>query len=307
MMATPDFKASGEGILHLLALKVNAALLGALDAPFLISVSEDHCLIIETFADVTRTSEPQASSVLDSVLLLGWAALTWNGGFSHFYDDDKEAFFNYLNQLNMISACTPHAHLRHQYHIYSSIILHSNQSSQIRLNYVKDTLENCPFPNLKVSAIGWLKGEIASAFNLGPAISFNFTKFLACSQLQGQEDNVFATPNALSSTAPYLFATPSNPDDADLISNLPFWVASVNLLYLLHSSHCVYNGLKVADLGQDSDLFTKFVPRLESIVKHTLNMEVRIPSTTDEAKYLVNVYALEDSLKRLENAITMLP
>jgi Uncharacterised protein family, YAP/Alf4/glomulin len=48
-------------------------------------------------------------------------------------------------------------------------------SEEGRLYYILDTLDHCPYDNLKVAVIGTLKKQVSGAKNVSPPISEDFT------------------------------------------------------------------------------------------------------------------------------------
>lgn len=93
----------------------------------------------------------------------------------------------------------------------------------MRLTFISDTLEHCPFENLRASAVGWLKEEIILAH-------------------ERKSDNVFASPAALSAVQPYLFPYESVMGGEtvaelwdDFKRTYPFHMAALNFIFFLNS------------------------------------------------------------------------
>ena len=89
--------------------------------------------------------------------------------------------------------------------------------------YIKDTLQNCPYENLKASAVGWLKDEIIAAGRIESGKS------------------IFAAPATLTTLAPYLVPNPyslthNNNDFTPFLAHQSFFLAVLNLIYLIFSS-----------------------------------------------------------------------
>ena len=88
--------------------------------------------------------------------------------------------------------------------------------------YIKDTLQNCPYENLKASAVGWLKDEIIAAGRIESGKS------------------IFAGPATLTTLAPFLVPNPysltHNNDFTPFLAHQSFFLAVLNLIYLIFSS-----------------------------------------------------------------------
>ena len=74
-----------------------------------------------------------------------------------------EQFNEYLQLTALLSANCPSPNLRGHAHFVTSTILRSHPDENVRLAFIRDTLESCPFESLKVSAVGWIKGETIEA------------------------------------------------------------------------------------------------------------------------------------------------
>lgn len=173
----------------------------------------------------------EPSSVIDSVLLLGLSAFARSHiGNMH----DKEQFNEYLQRLSLLSANTPSPTLRYHAHLLTTLVLHVHPSQQIRLDFIRDTLQHCPYENLKASAVGWLKDEILQAEKRDATVDKASDAM--------PKTWIFLTHEVLESVAPFLFPKVNNADMAmeDLQLSTPFYLASLNLLYLL----CYSQGLK---------------------------------------------------------------
>lgn len=103
-------------------------------------------------------------------------------------------------------------------------MLYSYPDQNVRLEYIKDTLENCPYENLKGSAVGWLKDEIITAGSPKSAV----------------KESIFATPAVLTKLTPYLFLSPvslaAGGDFTPFLAHQGFFLAVLNLMYLVLSS-----------------------------------------------------------------------
>ncbi|KAL8724420.1 MAG: hypothetical protein Q9181_006829 [Wetmoreana brouardii] len=180
---------------------------------------------------LSDTSSPnigtESPPVIDSLLFLGSYILETIGLGSP--PEDGTTFTNTLQQLSLLSANTPIASLRHHAHILTSRLLHAHRNDQFLLSFIKDTLEHCPYENLKASAVGWLKEEILAANN---------TPRSAMSEEANEptKRNVFTTPTCIATLASYLFLSPRAMAAEEFGNHIPFFLAVLNLYYLLLSS-----------------------------------------------------------------------
>lgn len=146
-------------------------------------------------------------------------------------DDD---FLQHLQSLSLLSANNSSPTLRYAAHVLTLSILHAHPVDRLRLTFITDTLEHCPYEALKASAVSWLKEELITAQDR-------------------KSDNVFSSPVALGAAQPYLFPDTSalaEASDEELIQELsqsfPFHMAVVNFLYFIGGkqySHIVPSGM----------------------------------------------------------------
>ena len=146
--------------------------------------------MIGTSSPASAGTEPLA--LIDAVLVLHYcldAADT--------VPDSVEAFNELVQRVALLSANTPNASLRYQAHLVTKSILASHPDRAVRLAYIKDTLAECPYDNLKASAVGWLKDEILA--DRGRDLEVD---------RDGVEKAEVASPVALTALLPYLLIDP---------------------------------------------------------------------------------------------------
>lgn len=236
------------------------------DAPF-IHIFPDHTAILKNFIGVlgqqTIGMEPEA--LLDAVLALGLIAVEHNAVGE---PADDEVFAQYLQTTSLISANTPSPSLRYHAHFLTSTILRSHPTDIVRLTFIRDTLEHCPYENLKASAVTWLKGETLEA-----------NQSILSSQVHSHADSptddspsIFATPVALSTTAPFLFPdlTDTYNTSTDVAESfmqfrteLGFYLAALNFYYLLLSAKPLRDHLGIATLHKESHIEEHFIKPLK--------------------------------------------
>lgn len=199
-----------------------------------ITIFPDHAKLVSHFIG---TGGPQLigseeSGVIDAVLALGLWLENTNKFVSGPLEDGD--YLQYLQTLSLISANTPSPSLRYAAHVLTSSILHAHPLDRVRLTFITDTLEECPYESLKASAVSWLKEEIITAH-------------------ERKSENVFASAAALGAVQPYLFPSTSALGDAmdeelvqGLTQSFPFHMAVVNFLYFIGGkqySHVVPPGM----------------------------------------------------------------
>ena len=297
MVSTTDFPLSKVGALYCVAAKASAHLLHDRSPTIAISVFDDHDQVTKNFIGLNGIGAEPAQ-LIDSILLLGWTALNAKGGITE--PENNEVFYEYLQRLSMLSANAPLSSLRYQAHVLSSTVLYAHRSSESRLGYIKDTLEHCPYDNLKVSAVGWLKDEILAAFEVPTRSQMDLKEFRALSDGKDQV-NSFALPSSLEIVSPYLFASPDTQNGQELATTFPYWLAVVNFYYLLCSSSVIHNGLDVASLAAKKNIEEFFLERLRGIVNEAKDPKSTLFETYRD-NFCTEVWALEDGLSRLHEA-----
>lgn len=264
-----DIPLSKVGCLFLLtADKVYTTLYGEPPAKSDFDVFPEHNDILTTFVSGssqmgdTIGTEPEA--VLDAVLALAVLAVEAD---QIGEPADNEQFNQYLQYTSLISSNSPSPNLRYHAFYLTSTILRSNPSDQERLAFIRDTLEHCPFENLKVGAISWIKGETIEANPPTPVSGQE-------SHSHGNTNNrsIFATSVALDTLSPYLFPdlthdlSSANLTDSWLFfeQNLHFYLASLNFYYLLLSAPHLHENLAIGDLHSNTDIAGSFLQPLRT-------------------------------------------
>ncbi|KAG0648824.1 hypothetical protein D0Z07_5071 [Hyphodiscus hymeniophilus] len=186
-----------------------------------ITLFPDHAKLVSHFIG---TGGPQLigseeAGVVDAILAIG----LWLEHTNKFVNGplEDEDYLQHLQSLSLLSANTPSPSLRYAAHVLTSSILHAHPVDRVRLTFITDTLEHCPYEALKASAVSWLKDEIITAY-------------------ERKSENIFASTAALAAAQPYLFpsnAAISEASDEELVQELtqsfPFHMAVVNFLYFI--------------------------------------------------------------------------
>lgn len=225
-----------------------------------IAIFPEHATLLNNFVGVlgpqTVGLEPEA--LLDTILALGLIALEKNNVGE---PKDDESFAQYLQTISLISANTPSPSLRGHAHYLTTTILRSHPHDLVRLTFIRDTLEHCPYENLKASAVSWLKGETLEA-NAPNA-----------QQDDDQETNIFATPVAISTVAPFLWPdlskqyvfTDTALEDSwiQFRQELGFYVAALNFYYLLLQAEQLHETLGIKEIQSNHHVQEQYLDVLK--------------------------------------------
>ena len=223
----------------------------------------------------TGSTGAESEPLIDAVLFLGFLILNTESSIQKGGESDH-VFNNVLQRLSLLSANMPSPVLRYHAHLLTSTILHLNPSEYSRLAFIRDTLEHCPFENLKASAIGWLKDEILTSEKVEQSNIKPDTKA-----------SIFATSAALTTLAPFIFMDPEKLMEGQSITNRyatfqahqPFYLAVLNLLYLLLSSATLSHRLQMAEIAKQNEL-----PRfLDSLLQASKRFQSNLAN--DELEY----------------------
>lgn len=178
-------------------------------------------------------------------------------------------FNEVLLQLAILSAESPSPSLRYHAHVLTSSILYSHPSESVKLDFIRDTLEHCSYENLKASAVGWLKHELLAKNG---------------EQNPSNPQSIFQSPSTISSLAPLLFPNlrvlyclPSSylseSRQADFLAHHSFFLASLNLYYLLLSSPKLATPLQISTLTKKFGLRQNFLQPLHEVIHSIFERE----------------------------------
>ncbi|USP78419.1 hypothetical protein yc1106_05693 [Curvularia clavata] len=232
-----------------------------------IAIFPGHATILSNFVGTLgpQTVGMEPEPLLDTILALGLIALQKNN-FGEPKDD--ESFAQYLQTVSLISANSPSPSLRGHAHYLTTTVLRSHPHDLVRLTFIRDTLEHCPYENLKASAVSWLKGETLEA-NVPRQHSGDDGHE---HEHEHEHTNIFATPVALSTVAPYLwpdlskhYTSETSLEDlwVQLRQELGFYVAAINFYYLLLQAEHLHNTLGVKELGQTYSIQSHYLDVLK--------------------------------------------
>ncbi|TQS34993.1 hypothetical protein Golomagni_04602 [Golovinomyces magnicellulatus] len=199
-----------------------------------LTIFPDHARLVKKFIGVEGPVliGSEKLGIIDAILVLG----LWLENENKFVAGPlrDEEYLEYLQTISLLSTNTSSAQLRYAAHELSSSVLHAHPVDRLRLTFISDTLENCPYETLKAVAVSWLKREITVAS-------------------ERKSSDVFATSTALAATQPFLFPVTSGLVDASdeelmevIDDSYPFHMAVLNFLLLLSGkkyTHVVPNGM----------------------------------------------------------------
>ena len=231
------------------------------DVPSSISIFPEHATILNNFIGTLgpQTVGMEPEPLLDAVLTFGLIALEKNNVGE---PKDDESFAQYLQTVSLISANSPSPSLRGHAHYLTTTVLRSHPHDLVRLTFIRDTLEHCPYENLKASAVSWLKGETLEAN--GPRVQSGDDEH--------EETNIFATPVAISTVAPYLwpdlsktYGASTNLEDSwvQFRQELGFYVAALNFYYLLLQAEHLHATLGIKDLDKNHGIQSHYLDVLK--------------------------------------------
>lgn len=257
-----------------------------------------HCLSSPEQVGGTLGTEPEA--LIDVVLALGLVTLERDAIGEPSSD---EQFNEYLQVIALLSSNCPSGNLRGHAHYLASTVLRSHPDENIRLAFIRDTLEHCPFENLKVSAVGWIKGETIEANPPTPTSN-------------QEPSSLFSTPLALDILAPYLFPSlhtdlvtaPIQESWLKFRTNLTFYLASLNFLYLLLCAQHLHHALSIADLWINSDVAASFMQPLRDVSGRFKKEMTGGGGIADERndETLAELNVLDETLERVTAAVKFL-
>lgn len=274
-----------------------------------ISIFPDHVILLNNFVG---TLGPQAvgfepEPLLDAILSLGLIALHHNNIGE---PTDDEQFAQYLQTMSLVSANCPSPSLRYHAHYLVSTILRSHPSDLVRLTFIRDTLEHCPYENLKASAVGWLKGETLEA-NIPQSED----------EKPETAESIFSTPVALSTVSPFLFpdltsswssAVEVSETWMEFRTELGFYLAALNFYYLLLTAKMLHENLDIVGLHESSNIEATYLAPLKQAIQKFRDAlkdggELAIAEGEEGiGQAQMDLALLEDVIGRVENRVRTL-
>ncbi|EON64110.1 hypothetical protein W97_03340 [Coniosporium apollinis CBS 100218] len=326
-----DISLSKHGALFMFtAREVSEVLHGARPTAPPINIFPQHATVLQNYIDVAdpATIGTQEEAIIDTIIALGLLSLSKNNIGE---PDSDEQFTLYLQSTSLLSANSPSPTLRYHAHYLTASVLRSHPSDTVRLSFIRDTLEHCPYENLKACAVGWLKGEIieanpptplpASASASAPAAELSSESPAPLSTDQEAKDpSIFTTPLALSTVAPHLFpdlthdlAAPSLVESyTNFKTSLSFCLATLNFYYLLLCAKHLHKPLDVPGMHQENDIGGSYLwPLRQAVGRFREGLEEGGQLADEEGEEgakmgLAELRLLEDVLGRVEKGVEAL-
>lgn len=253
----------------------------------------------------TGSTGVEPEPLIDAVLFLGFLIINDRPRIT---SDDDQVYNNILQRLSLLSANMPSPVLRYHAHLSTSTLLRLHPEDHFRLAFIRDTLEHCPFENLKASAVSWLKDELLSAD--GPAHE----------RSEGSDPSIFTTPAVLETLQPFLFldldtlmeGQSATHSYSTFQAHQTFYLAVLNLLFLLLSSTSLSARLGLVDATkQNPNHLTQFLSPLSGASRR-----FRTSILSDELDYsdddvgkdaaLAGLELVDMSVQQVEDAIIRL-
>jgi hypothetical protein len=271
-----------------------------------ISIFPQHAMFVKNFlgADTKAALGLEPDALVDTILFLGLLALQANAIGEPAADED---FNEYLQNISLLSSNSSSPGLRYQAHYLCTTVLRSHPHDLVRLSFIRDTLEHCPYENLKTSAVSWIKGETIEA-NLPGAPPLTDSDDSPC---------IFATPVALSTLSPFLFpdlterlTAPSIHDSyMQFMADLSFYLAALNFYYLLLKAKHLHSPLDIRGLSQQSDIGGSYLTPLNQAAaryKDGLKEGGELFEGEVDTRAIMELGILEDAVARVEEGIVEL-
>jgi len=268
-----------------------------------LDIVPDYAAILGSSLGDSSTGRTGAESepLIDAVLFLGFLILNNQPKVT---SDDAQVYNNILQRLSLLSANMPSPVLRYHAHLLTCSLLHLHPKDHFRLFFIRDTLEHCPFENLKASAVGWLKEEILSADS--PAQE----------NRPNEDPSIFATSAVLETLQPFLFPSvdrliegQSTTDSyATFQAHQPFFLAVLNLLYLLLSSPSLSVRLGLGNSAKkEPEHFSKFLNPLSDASRRfrtrILSEEIVYGDEESKEAALAGLELVDMSVQQVEDMI----
>lgn len=267
-----------------------------------------HCLSSPASGTGTLGTEPYA--LIDGAVALGLMSLEQDNIGEPQSDED---FNTYLQLISLLSSNCPSPNLRGHAHYLTSTVLRSHPDENVRLSFIRDTLEHCPFENLKVSAVGWIKGETIEANPPTPIPVEGGGSGHDEPGPASPPSSIFATPLALDSLAPFVFPSlasdlltpPMEESYATFAANLSFYMSSLNFLYLLLCAKHLHGRLEIQDMWKDNDVHGSFLqPLRDASARFKKAMEPGRELEEDKTESaLAEINVLDEAVERVTKAV----
>ncbi|KAI9884811.1 MAG: hypothetical protein M1823_003400 [Watsoniomyces obsoletus] len=281
--AASDIPLSRPGCLFILVSTIASHYLSQSSDPYPTStfaISPHHNRVVQVFLGANGDNNSmgvnigrQPGAIVDAIITLGLWAYE-DGRLGSLGQTEVDEFNIYLQKLSLLSIRHPSSSIRAHSHILSSAILHAHPIEKTRHAIIIDILKRSHDGNMKALAVEWFKDELLSANRP----SSEKTPFKTATT-----STIFTDPKTLRTLAPLIFTDLRNvvhlmnisqerrqQEQAETTRNdgeveeyrqeilqvnletyLPFYMASLNLLFLLLNAKDLKEGLNVLGLFLD--------------------------------------------------------
>jgi Uncharacterised protein family, YAP/Alf4/glomulin len=341
-LAPSDIPLSQPGALFLLGARILSTVLYSRDSANLpeIPLFPTHAAITKVFIGCEdrggmASIGTESEVIVDTAVGLGlWALRSSTKGVQRTYigdvGDDDDQFTQYLQvmsdvrndcsfhptnttkALSLLSAHTQSPTLRYQAHILTSSVLRAHPSDLVRLAFIRDTLEHCPFENLKASAVGWFKDETIAASPAPRSGQLSDNEDPETDEAKS-ETSIFSTPVALDTLTPFLFldlqATLAAPPLLDawntFKAGFSFYLASLNLYYFLLAATYLPESLDFSTVRTKHDIDRVYLNSLKLALKRFSEglEEIQAAEGGEGAAVEADLRILEGTLDRIAVAL----
>ncbi len=298
--STSEVPLNQEGSLFLLCAKIAAS--SIFDVPNSLPpmrIFPEYAAILSNFLSESSPSHIGSGdeTLVDAILFLGFFILNHTSKIVP--PEDANVFTGLLLQLSILSAESPSPTLRYHAHVLTSSILRSHPLESVRLGFIRDTLEHCSYENLKGSAVGWLMHELLDVGRIDSKTTSSDPSAALAS------DSIFRSPSTVSSLVPLLFPNPralpsTSSVEADFLAHYSFYLASLNLYYLLLSSPSLFSPLEIGNLTKEFDLRRNFLEPLRELGRSIGPKDLESESWGEGRMFAV---LLEGNIQKVELAL----
>ncbi|KAL7273563.1 YAP1-binding protein 1 [Rhizina undulata] len=228
-----------------------------------IRIFHEHAMLTRNYL-IFNPGQSQPA-VIDAVLFLGAQALHDKGLGE--IPETVEEFLIYLQNFGVTSATSSSAQSRFLAHQHFSGCLRKHPDEAVRLAWVRDTLEHCPFESLKAAVVGILKDEIIHA-------TFSSSGEDSAPSTPGSANSIFASPLVIEELEKFLFPdmkqvfAGNEQQNWDAFKSLyPTIMATVNLYYFLLLSPATRDRLGVARKENIARIEERYLGPLGKVVQ----------------------------------------
>ena len=256
---------------------------------------------IPTEADISDCAAP----TIDALLLLGFTINPPGAQNCGDFPSDAEVK-SYIWLLCNLSAADPNPNHRYSAHVQAARVLHALPAAALRLELTHNMLFDASLPNLKATAVGWLKDEILAASD---------TEAIASVRSEGEREDsrkFFLSPSLLDRLRPDLF--PEIPTDyviehesdvlAVFLSAVTLHLTVLNLYYMLITSPHLREALDIVRFHERKGIKERYMQKLKTAASTAEKMLDEMGDVEIHDK--MELTLLNDTVDMVEHALEKL-